>query len=98
MLEPQSPDTLTQADAEAAISTEGAQNDVYSDVWGQTEMPQAEPLGLERYMVEQDKLFVVVAVVLIIWFGLLLFLFRTDRRLAHLEQRLDAENPAEPLS
>lgn len=59
-----------------------------------TEAPTAEPLGLERYMVQQDKLYVVAAVVLLIWFGLLFFLFRTDRRLARIERELDASDPA----
>ena len=44
--------------------------------------------GIERVMLAQDKLPVVLAVVLVIWFGLLLLLFRTDRRLAHIERQL----------
>lgn len=85
-------DTLTPADVASAISTQA--EDPYEGVWG-TEIPTAEPVGLERFMVQQDKIFVVVAVVLLIWFGLLLFLFRTDRRLAALEAQLDSRS-AEP--
>ena len=44
--------------------------------------------GVERVMLAQDKLPVVLAVVLVIWFGLLLLVFRTDRRLARIERQL----------
>jgi CcmD family protein len=90
-------DTLAETGVGGAISTQEA-TDPYEEVWAQSEIPTAEPLGLERYMVQQDKLYVVVAVVLLIWFGLLLFLFRTDRRLARLERDLDAAGPAPDVS
>jgi CcmD family protein len=67
---------------------------VYDSVWAGTEMPEAAPVGLETVMLQQDKLYVVLAVVLIIWFGILFFLFRTDRRLAALEQAVDTRVPA----
>lgn len=62
---------------------------VYDSVWAGTALPDAPPVGLETVMLQQDKLYVVLAVVLIIWFGLLFFLFRTDRRLARIEETLD---------
>jgi CcmD family protein len=46
------------------------------------------PEGIERVMLAEDKLPVVLAVVLVIWLGLLLFLFLTDRRLARIEREL----------
>ncbi|MGB3545081.1 CcmD family protein [Rubrivirga sp.] len=46
--------------------------------------------GIERVMLADDKLPVVLAVVLVIWAGILLLLIRTDRRLARLERDLDA--------
>lgn len=49
--------------------------------------------GIERPMLAEDKLPVVLAVVLVVWFGVLFLLFRTDRRLARLERRLDADEP-----
>ena len=52
-----------------------------------TEQPDQ---GIERVMLAEDKLPVVLAVVLVIWAGVLLLLFRTDRRLARLERDLDA--------
>ena len=52
-------------------------------------MATRPPEGIERVMLAQDKLPVVLAVVLLIWLGLLFLLFRTDRRLAKIERRLD---------
>lgn len=43
---------------------------------------------LESVMLAEDKLFVVLAVVLVIWFGIILFLVRNDRKIAALERRL----------
>ena len=47
--------------------------------------------GIERVMLAEDKLPVVLAVVLVIWAGILLLLVRTDRRLARIERGLDAD-------
>lgn len=59
----------------------------YDSVWtSTTEIPSKEPLGFERIMVDDGKIFVVLGVVLIIWIGLLTFLFSTDRRLRSLER------------
>lgn len=56
--------------------------------------PDAPPTPLESVMLQQDKLYVVVAVVLIIWLGVLALLYANDRRLARLEQALGPqENP-----
>ena len=45
--------------------------------------------GIERVMLAADKLPVVLVVVLIIWFGLLFLLFRTDRRISRIEKELN---------
>jgi CcmD family protein len=50
--------------------------------------------GLERVMLAEDKLPVVLAVVLVVWLGVLLLLFRTDRRIARLERQLDDRDAA----
>ena len=63
-----------------------------SEIQSITEMPTAPPDALERLMVQNDKLPVVLAVVLVIWFGLLFFLFRTDRRLTRIEQNLTRDS------
>ncbi len=69
-------------------STQAPGTAVYDSVWAA--IPEAAPLGLESVMLQQEKLYVVLAVVLIIWLGVLFFLLRTDRRLARLERDLDA--------
>ena len=68
-------------------------------------VPQAEPQmesppreGIERVMLADDKLPVVLAVVLIVWAGILLMLWRTERRLTELEQRLPADPAPNPPS
>lgn len=76
-------------------STEAPGTAVYDSVWAGSDLPTAPPVGLETVMLQHDKLYVVLAVVLIIWFGLLFFLFRTDRRLARLERDLAERDLAE---
>lgn len=71
------------AQADSTIST------AYDSVWASTEAPTQQPVGLERFMVNDGKIYVVLAVVLIIWFGLLLVLFRTDRKIERLERQLE---------
>ena len=51
---------------------------------------QQAPQGIERVMLASDKLPVVLVVVLIIWFGLLFLLFRTDRRITKIERELNS--------
>lgn len=50
---------------------------------------EQRPEGVERVMLAEDKLPVVLAVVMVVWLGIALLLVRTDRRLARLERRLD---------
>ena len=50
----------------------------------------APPQGIETVMLASDKMPVVLAVVLVVWAGVLLLLVRTERRLAALERSLDA--------
>ena len=45
--------------------------------------------SLDDVMLSEDKLFVVLAVALVIWFGLIFFIFRTDRKLDRLERTLN---------
>ncbi len=59
----------------------------YDSVWA--EVPTQPQGGLERVMLSDEKIFVVLAVVLIIWFGLALFLLRTDRKIDRLERQVD---------
>ncbi len=55
----------------------------------------AAPQPVERAMLAEDKLPVVLAVVLLVWVGLLFLVFRTDRRLARVERRLAEAERAE---
>ncbi len=50
---------------------------------------QQIPQGIERAMLASDKLPVVLAVILIIWLGLLFLLFRTDWKISRIEKRLN---------
>lgn len=61
------------------------------------DIPSKVPVGFEAFMLSQDKMYVVVAVVLVIWLGILFYLYQTDRRIAKLE-RLAAEQHSEPSS
>ena len=45
--------------------------------------------GIDSAMLDNDKLFVVLAVVLVIWAGIALFIFGTDRKIGRLERRID---------
>lgn len=61
----------------------------YDSLWANADAPVQAVSGLDQVMLSQDKLFVVLAVVLIIWFGLVFFVFRTDRKLDRLERTLN---------
>lgn len=61
----------------------------YDDVWAQSDVPTQQPEGIERVMLADDKLFVVLAVVLLIWFGIIALILRTDRRLKRLEDAVE---------
>ncbi|ACY49303.1 CcmD family protein [Rhodothermus marinus] len=65
----------------------------YDTIWATADVPTKPPQGIERVMLAEDKLYVVLAVVLIIWFGLILFIFRTDRKLDRLERTLQERLP-----
>ncbi len=77
-----------------ADTTQAAASTAYDSLWGQPDAPLQAASRLDQVMLAQDKLYVVLAVVLIIWLGLIFFLFRTDRRLARLERTLDESIPA----
>lgn len=85
--------------ADAPADTSAAES-AFDSTWAttRTEEPAAPPAGstFEETMVSGDKIYVVLAVVLIIWFGLVLLLFRTDRRLARLEDQVEANDSDPP--
>lgn len=59
----------------------------YDSTWTE-QAPAQPPTGMEQVMLSSGKIYVVLAVVLIIWVGLLTILFRTDRKIDRLERRL----------
>jgi hypothetical protein len=62
----------------------------YDSTW--TEQPAAQPPeGLERVMLADGKIYVVLAVVLLIWVGLIGLLVRTDHKIDRLERRLETD-------
>ncbi len=61
----------------------------YDSTWALQQIPEQGPVGSERLMLAEDKLFVVLAVVLIIWIGIALYLFRSDRKLSRLERAIE---------
>ena len=66
----------------------------YDSTWATAQIPEAGPVGSEKVMLAEDKLFVVLAVVLIIWGGIVYYLFKTDRQILALEKTV-AERSAE---
>ena len=77
-------------------TTQAAPSTAYDSVWANPEVPTKAADGLEAVMLAQDKLYVVLAVVLIIWIGLILFVLRTDQRLRSLERSVETSIPEEP--
>jgi CcmD family protein len=73
--------------ADAPADTTGP---AFDTTWATTRQAEPSTSRFEETMVSGNKIYVVLAVVLIIWFGLVLLLFRTDRRLSRLEQQVDA--------
>ncbi len=59
----------------------------YDSVWSSQGVPTQEVSGIEALLLKEDKLYTVLAVVLIIWFGIMLFIFRTDQKLNRLEKQ-----------
>jgi hypothetical protein len=61
----------------------------YDSTWTEQPAEGPPPEGLDRIMGQDGKIYVVLAVVLIIWIGLVTILFRTDRKIERLERRVD---------
>jgi CcmD family protein len=79
------PDTLQQA--VDTLRTAG-QPSAYDSVWASS-LPSKPPTPLEAIMLSHDKIFVVLAVVLIIWLGISIFVLRTDKKLDALERLVE---------
>jgi len=60
------------------------------------QMSQAGPLY--QAAASHDLIYIVLGVSLIIWFVLLFFIIRLDRKVSRLEERTEAENTPENIS
>ena len=69
----------------------------YDSTWGTARVPQQGPIGSEKFMLAEDKLFVVLAVVLIIWAGLAYHIFKTDRKIVAMERTLAERSAKEGI-
>lgn len=63
----------------------------YDTVWSAGQQLH-ESGTFERLMLADDKLYVVLAVVLIIWFGLIFMILKTDRKIRTLERTLETRH------
>lgn len=63
----------------------------YADQWGALEQME-EASWFVQMMASNDLIFVVLGVSLIIWFVLLFFLVRVDRKVARLEEEVNRKN------
>jgi hypothetical protein len=61
----------------------------YDSVWTSMDVPTATLSKFDQVMLSDDKIFVVLAVLTVIWIGLILLTWRTDKHLDGLERRLD---------
>lgn len=82
--------SFTSQDAQEAQTAQDAST-AYDSVWAGSDIPTQELSGLEQVMLSNDKLFVVLAVVLIIWIGIVMLLLRNDARLKSVERTMEEQ-------
>ena len=63
----------------------------YDSVWAVANIPTQGVSGMEQVMLSHDKLYVVLAVVLIIWIGIVILLLRNDARLTSVERTIEEQ-------
>ena len=80
-------------DAAEATQETGTVSTAYDSLWTGGEIPTQAPSALEQIMLAQDKLYVVLAVVLIIWIGIIFLTMRTDRHISRLERSVEDHIP-----
>jgi len=85
---------LVQEAPAAAAQTAQDAAAPYDSIWA-ADGGSGASSAFEQVMLSNDKLFVVLGVVLIIWIGLIMLLIRTDRRLAWLEREVEKNIPQE---
>ncbi len=72
-----------------SLVSEGSISTAFDTIWANSDFPTAPLSQFDQIMLSEDKIFVVLAVLTIIWIGLILLTWRTDRHLDGLERRLD---------
>lgn len=60
----------------------------FDSIWANSDVSLESLSPITQVMLSDDKIFVVLAVLTIIWVGIILFLVRTDRRIDSLERTL----------
>jgi len=83
------PPSLGQLLQDAQDAASGSVATAYDSVWAGAAVPIQEMSGLEDVMLSDDKIFVVLAVVLIIWVGIVILLLRNDARLKAVERSVE---------
>lgn len=78
--------TIHPVTAQDSVALQGGPT-AYDSVWATQDVTTST---FERTMLAEDKLYVVLGVVLLIWFGILIVLFRNERRIKQLEERVNA--------
>lgn len=70
---------------------QATQSTAYDSVWAGGDVPTQALSGMEQVMLSNDKLYVVLAVVLIIWIGIVILLLRNDARLKSVERTMEEQ-------
>lgn len=70
---------------------DASQSTAYDSLWAGSEVPTQALSGMEQVMLSNDKLYVVLAVVLIIWIGIVILLLRNDARLKSVERTMEEQ-------
>lgn len=81
-----------------AQETDQGQSTAYDSTWATAQIPEQGPVGSEKVMLAEDKLFVVLAVVLVIWAGIAYYLFKTDRDIRKLELSMAERSPEKNIA
>ncbi|MGB1048348.1 MAG: CcmD family protein [Rhodothermales bacterium] len=70
---------------------DASQATAYDSLWAGSEVPTQALSEMEQVMLSNDKLYVVLAVVLIIWIGIMILLLRNDARLKSVERTMEEQ-------
>ena len=72
-----------------SLKTSETVSTAFDSIWTAGNFPSAPSSPLEQVMLSNDKIYVVFVVVLIIWLGVIFFIYRTDRKLGNLERSVE---------